>query len=386
MSWISDIIKKIKCLFNKPSADFSATPTSGNAPLTVTFKDATSKSPTAWAWNFGDSGTSSVQNPSHSYTAVGNYSVSLNATNDCGSSSASVANYITVTGSPTPPPPPPPSSGFRGCLFTPGELHPTLPNNRGVRSQMDYRDCHGQSNEGQIRDAEYNDVATLGGNCLIYIQGKSNYSNPVLDMCLNSRTSPVDGHRFPIANPMTASSEVDTAAWYAKTLGVTRHLVWIFNDDNAVPFTRQTVKDGVDRYTNTLVDVWFGLCLETSEIASAADAAARLRDLREFAPTRPIVVGSCPVDFLLQVKAANAPSDTYYWLEQDASGNPLTDPLTMANVQAKMLNKATALVNAGVQPSRVIIGEWWATTADLRKQLTALFEGKGYLVGSGQWK
>ena len=301
---------------------------------------------------------------------------------------ASASFIIYHSTAPTNPPVPPTPTNvlFRGCLFTPGSLHPSLPNNNGVRSQMDYRDCHGQANENIVRDAEYNDVATLGGNILIYIQGKSNYDNAVLDMCLNSRPSPVDGHRFPIANPLTTKSEVDTAAYYAKTLGVTKQLVWIWNDDKAVGFTRQTVKDAVTRYDKTLVDVWFGTCLETSEIASPADTAARLRDMREFAPTRPIVVGSCPVDFLLQVKSAGAPADTYYWLEQDASGNPLTDPLTMENAQSKILNKATALVNAGVQPSHIILGEWWATTASLRKQLTALFESKGYLVGSGQWK
>ena len=34
--------------------DFSATPTSGIAPLTVSFTDASTGSPTGWAWFFGD--------------------------------------------------------------------------------------------------------------------------------------------------------------------------------------------------------------------------------------------------------------------------------------------------------------------------------------------
>ncbi|PKL58742.1 MAG: hypothetical protein CVV34_01110, partial [Methanomicrobiales archaeon HGW-Methanomicrobiales-5] len=37
-----------------PIAAFSATPTSGIVPLTVTFTDASSDSPTGWAWFFGD--------------------------------------------------------------------------------------------------------------------------------------------------------------------------------------------------------------------------------------------------------------------------------------------------------------------------------------------
>jgi PKD repeat protein len=37
-----------------PVANFSGTPTTGTAPLTVTFKDSSSGSPTGWAWFFGD--------------------------------------------------------------------------------------------------------------------------------------------------------------------------------------------------------------------------------------------------------------------------------------------------------------------------------------------
>ncbi|MCQ8893833.1 MAG: DUF2341 domain-containing protein, partial [Methanolinea sp.] len=59
-----------------PSVQFSASPTSGQYPLTVQFTDLSSNSPTAWQWNFGD-GTSNatVQNPVHNYTAAGTYTV-----------------------------------------------------------------------------------------------------------------------------------------------------------------------------------------------------------------------------------------------------------------------------------------------------------------------
>ncbi len=52
-------------------ANFSGTPTIGAAPLAVTFTDCSTNTPTAWSWTFGDSNTSTVQNPSHTYTAVG---------------------------------------------------------------------------------------------------------------------------------------------------------------------------------------------------------------------------------------------------------------------------------------------------------------------------
>ncbi len=52
-----------------PVANFSGTPTSGNAPLAVSFTDSSTNSPTAWSWNFGDSSTSTAQNPSHTYSS-----------------------------------------------------------------------------------------------------------------------------------------------------------------------------------------------------------------------------------------------------------------------------------------------------------------------------
>ncbi len=79
-----------------PVADFSATPTSGLKSLAVTFTDASSNSPTAWSWNFGDSTTSTVRNPSHTYTTQGYKTVALTATNAVGSNTMTKTNYIRV--------------------------------------------------------------------------------------------------------------------------------------------------------------------------------------------------------------------------------------------------------------------------------------------------
>ena len=65
-------------VLDSSNADFSADKTSGTAPLLVNFTDLSSPVPTAWAWTFGDGGTSTVQNPSHTF-APGTWTVSLQA-------------------------------------------------------------------------------------------------------------------------------------------------------------------------------------------------------------------------------------------------------------------------------------------------------------------
>lgn len=80
-----------------PAANFTASPTSGTTPLTITFTDQSANSPTSWQWDFGDGGTSSVQNSTHTYNNTGIYSVSLTASNNYGSNSITKNSYITVT-------------------------------------------------------------------------------------------------------------------------------------------------------------------------------------------------------------------------------------------------------------------------------------------------
>ncbi len=65
--------------------------------MTVSFSDESTGSPTAWAWTFGDGGTSTQQNPSHTYTTAGTYTVGLPASNADGDDPLEQTDYITVT-------------------------------------------------------------------------------------------------------------------------------------------------------------------------------------------------------------------------------------------------------------------------------------------------
>jgi PKD repeat protein len=87
---------------------FTASPTSGSAPLTVQFTDISTDDPFDWWWEFGDGDeVFSVQNPSHTYTEPGTYTVTLHAVNRYEEVGEVIREgYITVSAAPTPTPPP----------------------------------------------------------------------------------------------------------------------------------------------------------------------------------------------------------------------------------------------------------------------------------------
>ena len=75
---------------------FYGTPRTITAGQSVQFTDQSTNSPTSWSWNFGDGGTSTLRNPSHTYHTAGTYTVTLTAINSAGSDGETKTGYITV--------------------------------------------------------------------------------------------------------------------------------------------------------------------------------------------------------------------------------------------------------------------------------------------------
>ena len=75
-----------KAVFGKQNliADFTATPTIGNAPLTVLFTDtSTGRAPTSWYWDFGDrTNSKNPRKATHTFTKPGTYTVTLRSWNE----------------------------------------------------------------------------------------------------------------------------------------------------------------------------------------------------------------------------------------------------------------------------------------------------------------
>jgi len=88
-------------VFASPTASFTANLTTACVPAAVQFTDHSTSpagsSVTSWQWDFGDGGTSTQQNPSHTYVNTGFYTVILHITNSNGCKSAkSIGRYIRI--------------------------------------------------------------------------------------------------------------------------------------------------------------------------------------------------------------------------------------------------------------------------------------------------
>jgi gliding motility-associated-like protein len=85
-----------------PTAAFTVADTTCLGTATA-FTDASASNGstiTAWLWNFGDGQTSTTQNPSHTYTTAGNFTVQLTATNSNGCTSATTSQTIHISALP----------------------------------------------------------------------------------------------------------------------------------------------------------------------------------------------------------------------------------------------------------------------------------------------
>jgi PKD repeat protein len=89
-----------------PEPAFSATPTSGTAPLIVRFSDESTGNPETFRWEYSNGSGwrefSGSKNPSYTFTEPATYSIGLTVTNDGGSVTHREADYIRVTTPQTP--------------------------------------------------------------------------------------------------------------------------------------------------------------------------------------------------------------------------------------------------------------------------------------------
>ena len=98
-----------------PTVNFTASATNICENSTINFTDNSTNNPTSWSWTFpgGTPSSSTLQNPTVSYTISGTYDVSLTASNTYGSGTLTKTSYITVN--PVPGVPGTPSGNSQLC-------------------------------------------------------------------------------------------------------------------------------------------------------------------------------------------------------------------------------------------------------------------------------
>src|SRR6476620_7792760 len=143
-----------------PVAVVNATPTSGLAPLSVSFNGSGSSDSdgtiASYSWDFGDSTNANGVTTSHTYNAAGSYTARLTVTDDDGAvSSATVV--ITVT-APVPAAP----SSLALTAASASQLNLAWTDNASNEDGFKIERCTGNS------CTNFAQVATVGGNVKIY--------------------------------------------------------------------------------------------------------------------------------------------------------------------------------------------------------------------------
>ena len=81
------------------SADFTANNVNVCLGSSIIFSDASTGNPTSWIWNFGDGNSSTLQNPTHTYSSPGTYNVSLTISDGATTETETKTSLITVSSS-----------------------------------------------------------------------------------------------------------------------------------------------------------------------------------------------------------------------------------------------------------------------------------------------
>ena len=229
------IITTVETGSEPPVADFWVNYNTGNEDLPCQFTDISTNSPTSWSWDFGDGGTSTLQNPSHLYTEPGVYTVSLTVTNSEGSDTETKTNYILVT---------PDSFPYR-INFQPSESE--CPDGWIYDYGQSYRQMGGKwygwnvSLEWTARDREINPDQLLDTLCFIQYPDQREWKIAVPDGMYNVTVS--------IGDP---------ASWQYHTIAVNDIQYWDDYYLDANEFASMSrdvaVTDGFVRLTNLNAD------------------------------------------------------------------------------------------------------------------------------------
>jgi len=226
--------------------DFSASPTSGAAPLAVQFTDlSTLAGASQWAWDFGDGQTSSQRHPQHTYASQGHFNVRLTVTGSSKTQTAEKIEYIIVAN--------PPKVAFIGGDLDGGEPWP---------SASDVQIMQHLQSKGLVVDSYYDipasrpPAADIAANHSVVIASSSITSGDVAgefrylsvpfifwepSLAINGRESLCDG-----ASTITSQTQINvTNNTHPVMAGISTGNVTVLNSSGTLSYCSGTKASGV---------------------------------------------------------------------------------------------------------------------------------------------
>jgi PKD repeat protein len=196
-----------------PVSSFTYTTTN----LQANFTDTSTNGPTGWAWDFGDTNSSTAQNPSHTYAAAGTYNVCLTASNGTGPGNNACQSVTVAPGSTggTPvnnssPDPDPDGDGISGDRDNcPYDYNPDQEDGWGSdMGDLCDTEWYNRTGVGVSGFVQKDGIFHLHGNCIYLADGAPRC--PVI--------GPFDPTQFDPANGAVEISSDDAGNWS----------VWVF--------------------------------------------------------------------------------------------------------------------------------------------------------------
>ncbi|MFI5220540.1 MAG: PKD domain-containing protein, partial [Bacteroidia bacterium] len=147
-----------------------------NCNGTVTFTDQTLNSPTSWAWQFGDGGTSTLANPTHTYSSIGTYSVTLVACNALGCDSITLSVFVPSVSGPIAASCTPVTTGYC-CLMGITQVEFNTINNISANGSVGYENFTCTGNTNVIAGQTYLLKVTTGPTYMENVRAWIDYNN-----------------------------------------------------------------------------------------------------------------------------------------------------------------------------------------------------------------
>ncbi len=339
-----------------PSAGFTASPSSGNGPLPVTFTDTSLNNPTSWSWIFGDGNIGNTQNTTYTYAAVAaptTYTVLLIVTNSFGTTTA--MGSITVTEAA-------PSAGFtQSVLNTYGPLTVnftdiTVNENGAVTWSWTFGD--GSTSSAQNPQHVYLSVSAPTTYTVFEIVSTSFGMSTASTAITVTEAGPTASFSKNLVNtygPLTVNF-MDTSS---PLNGNSTTWSWTFGDGStsssqnpqhvylSVPTTAQYV-------VQLVVTTPFGMSSSVTQTVTVTEAGP----IAAFSPSPTSGYGALTVNFTNQSNQLNGSSTTWNWIFGDGQISSAENPTNVYAVVAAPTTYTAKLVvttNFGMSTATTVI-------------------------------